>query len=790
MGHLGNTAVTEKTEAVRVRVRGLVQGVGFRPTVWRIARDCGLSGEVLNDGDGVLIRALGPAGALKGFLDRLPREAPPLSRIDSVEVTALADGGDAQGFAIVESAGGAVHTGVVPDAATCPACLAEVTDPADRRHRYPFANCTHCGPRLSIVRAIPYDRANTSMAAFDLCADCAAEYADPADRRFHAQPNACPVCGPRLWLEDATGAERPGDAIALAREMIADGAIVAVKGIGGFHLACDAANDEAVDRLRRRKRRYHKPFALMARDLEMVRAYALVRADEAELLRSAAAPVVVLDRRDGAAPLAAGIAHGQNGLGFMLPYTPLHHLLVGGLDRPIVLTSGNRSDEPQAVGNDDARARLADIADGWLMHDRDIVNRLDDSVARVMAGAPRLIRRSRGYAPAPLRLPAGFGGAPSVLAMGGELKNTFCLLKDGQAILSPHVGDLEDLLTHADYRHGLALFRDLFDFRPDLVAVDGHPDYHATRWGERIAADEDVPLSAVQHHHAHLAACLAERGVPLEAPPVLGVILDGIGYGADGDLWGGEFLAGGYADVERLARFAPVALLGGAQAMREPWRNTYAHLARFMGWQAVEDRWPDLEIVRYLNDKPRAALETMLERGVNAPAASSAGRLFDAVAAALGLCRDKTGFEGQAAIELEALAETAAEEEAAYGFDLGKGAPAELGWAPLWRALMDDLAAGVAPARIAARFHNGAAAALVETAASLAAARGIGTVVLSGGVFQNRLLLEGVTRGLSARGLDVLSPRDVPANDGGVSLGQACVAAARRMNAQGGGKRL
>lgn len=768
------------TEAVAVRVRGLVQGVGFRPSVWRLARACALGGEVRNDGDGVLIRAWGPADSLRGFLERLPREAPPLSRIDSIEVSPLAEAPASGDFVIVESAGGAVRTGVVPDAATCPACLAEVLDPADRRHRYPFANCTHCGPRLSIVRAIPYDRANTSMAAFPLCEECAAEYRDPADRRFHAQPNACAACGPRLWLERADGWSAPqDDPIEAARALIAEGAIVAVKGIGGFHLACDAASETAVARLRQRKRRYGKPFALLARDLAMVRDYARVSEAEAALLGSVAAPIVVLDRREGAPPLAAGIAPGQNGLGFMLPYSPLHHLLTRELPGPIVLTSGNRSDEPQASDNGDARERLAGIADAWLLHDREIVNRLDDSVARVVAGAPRLLRRARGYAPAPLPLPPGFEAAPAVLAMGGELKNSFCLLKDGQAILSPHIGDLEDPLTHEDYRRSLALYRQLFAFRPELVAVDGHPEYHATLWGQQLASEEAVPVVEVQHHHAHLAACLAEHGVPQDARPVLGVLLDGLGYGADGELWGGEFLLGGYAGFARLARFAPVALLGGEQAMREPWRNGYAQLRQFLGWEAVERRWPELPFVRFLGEKPRATLDRMIARGVNAPPASSAGRLFDAAAAALGLCRAAASFEGQAAIELEALAEAAPEERGAYGFEILEGEPLTLGWAPLWRGLLDDLAAAVPSARIAARFHNGVIAAVVETAGRLAAGRGVESLVLSGGVFQNRILLAGVTAGLEARGFRVLSPRDLPANDGGLSLGQACVAAAR-----------
>ena len=788
-------------EAVSVRIRGLVQGVGFRPTVWRLASETGLSGEVHNDGNGVLIRAAGTPEQLRGFLVRLRREAPPLSRIDGIEVMPLAaapgemapSGG---GFRIVESVAGAVRTGIVPDAASCPACLAEVEDPSDRRYRYPFTNCTHCGPRLSILRAIPYDRANSSMAPFALCPDCAAEYGDPADRRFHAQPNACAACGPRLWLEDEGGAcpeaAEGRDAIEAALARIAAGAIVAVKGIGGFQLACDAADEAAVARLRRRKRRFDKPFALMARDLAMVRRYARVEDVEATLLQSAAAPIVLLDRRETAPPLAPGIAPGQSGLGFMLPCSPLHHLLAQGLDRPLVLTSGNRSEEPQCLDNGEARRRLAGITDLWLLHDREIVNRLDYSLVRVAAGRPRLLRRARGYAPAPLGLPAGFEAAPAVLAMGGELKNSFCLLKHGRAILSPHIGDLEDPLTHADYRRALALFRALFEVAPALVAVDAHPDYHASQWGRRLAEEEGLAVAEVQHHHAHLAACLAESGRPLDAPPVLGVILDGLGFGAEGglwgELWGGELLLADYRRCERLGHFAPVALPGGEAAMREPWRNAYAQLAQFLGWESVARAWPDLPIVRFLSRQPLRTLDRMIARGINAPPASSAGRLFDAVAAALGLCTEATSFEGQAAMALEALAETAPEETAAYPVDVADGETKVLGWTTLWRALLDDLAAGVAPARIAARFHNGLIAALVSTAGALAAARALDCVVLSGGVFQNRILLEGVTAGLEARALNVLSPEAVPANDGGLSLGQACIAAARRLDGPAGRK--
>ncbi len=543
----------------RVRVRGLVQGVGFRPHAFRLATECGLAGEVWNDAEGVIVRIWGPAAARRLFLRRLRTEAPPLARIDALETLPLGGAPPQRAFRILASHAGAVRTGVAPDAATCPACLAEVRDPDDRRHRYPFTNCTDCGPRLSIVGGIPYDRARTSMAGFTMCAACQAEYDDPGDRRFHAQPNACPRCGPRLWLESAR--EANADPIAATRERLAAGEIVAIKGIGGFHLAVDATDADAVQRLRTRKRRYDKPFALMASDIDVVRRYCALSADEQALLTSPAAPIVILAAA-GRERVAPGVAPGQRSLGVMLPYTPLHHLLLEGLERPIVLTSGNPSEEPQCTGNEAARARLSGITGHLLMHDRAILNRVDDSVVRVMDGAPRLLRRARGYAPAPLPLPDGFASAPPILAMGAELKNTFCLLQDGRATLSQHIGDLEDAATFADYRASLALYRSLLGHEPEVVALDRHPDYLSTKLGRELGLE----VIAVQHHHAHIASCLAENGVPLDADPVLGVALDGLGYGEDGTIWGGEVLRADYRGFTRLAHLRPVPMLGGAQS--------------------------------------------------------------------------------------------------------------------------------------------------------------------------------------------------------------------------------
>jgi len=767
-----------------IRISGIVQGVGFRPTVWRLAHECGIVGRVWNDAEGVSIHAWGSPESLERLVQRLQAEPPPLARIERIVRTAL-DAADAapEEFQIVGSREGAVRTGVTADAATCPECLAEVLDPANRRYRYPFTNCTHCGPRLSIVRAIPYDRANTSMAAFAMCPRCRAEYEDPADRRFHAQPNACGDCGPRVWLTDADGRELPpdagGDAIETAARLIRAGAIVAIKGIGGIHLACDAGNAAAVDALRARKHRYHKALALLARDLDMVARFAQLSEQEAALLRDRAAPIVVLTA--AGEPLAAGIAPGQHTLGFMLPYTPLHHLLVQGMTRPLVLTSGNRSDEPQAIDNADARRRLGRIADYYLLHDRDIVNRLDDSVLRVADGRPRFLRRARGHAPRPLLLPEMFAEAGALLAMGGELKNTFCLLNEGRAIVSQHIGDLEDALTLRDYRHNLDLYRQLFDHRPACVAVDEHPDYLSTRLGRELAQAADLRVMEVQHHHAHIAACLAERGRPLDTRPVLGVALDGLGFGADGSFWGGEFLLADYVGFRRLARFQPVAMPGGTRAMHEPWRNTWAHLARACGWEQVRERYPNLDIVRFLENRPLDVLRAMTDKGLNSPPASSCGRLFDAVAAALGVCRERAAHEGQAAIELEALAapEFRAQAAMAYPCEVREEGILTLCWRGLWEALLRDLQRGLAPAVIAARFHQGLARAVADTAGELCARHGLDTVALGGGVFQNRLLLEGVAESLRDAGLEVLAPVLLPANDGGLSLGQAAVAAAR-----------
>lgn len=788
----------EIRQTVEIRVRGTVQGVGFRPTVWRLACDEGLVGEVFNDGFGVLIRTTGSATAITQFLRRLQSEAPPLSQIEEVQTRSLSDVWDFEDFRIAESSAGENRTRVTPDAAICAACRAEVLDPDERRYGYPFANCTHCGPRFSIVKAVPYDRANTTMADFAMCPACAGEYEQPADRRFHAQPIACPVCGPSIWLEAGeapvtAGHAQEAEALVAAIELLNGGAVVAIRGLGGFHLACDATNPEAVQRLRARKHRYGKPFALMAKDIGTIRRYCQLTPEETKLLQGPEAPIVLLATGRPEA-LPEGIAPGLDTLGFMLPYTPLHLLITRQIDRPLVMTSGNISDEPQITGLESARARLRGIADAILMHDREIANRIDDSVVRIVAGRPRLIRRARGYAPSALPLPGGFESAPDLLAYGGELKATFCILKDGAAILSQHQGDLEDAATFDDYQKNLQLYAQMYDHRPDLLVADLHPEYLSTKLAKQRAADENLPLLEIQHHHAHIASCMAENGVALDAQPVLGIALDGLGFGDDGTIWGGEFLLADYRGYQRVGTFKPVAMPGGAQAIREPWRNTYAHLVVALGWARFAKQHSGLELFRYLSAKPLSTINRMLERGLNVPLASSCGRLFDAVAAALGLCADRALFEGQGAMELEAAAHRWPSAAEPYPFTITNQSVTGLLYidpAEMWQALLADLGRQRPVAEMAARFHHGLAIAIRDMVVRIRAnvpllARKqchipLDKVVLSGGCFQNKLLMEELVRLLEKDGLTCLLHAKVPANDGGLSLGQATIAAAQQI---------
>ncbi len=765
-----------------IRIRGVVQGVGFRPMIWHLAKQHRLIGEVWNDGLGVMIHAFGNANDLDAFIRQIPLNKPPLARIDNLEVQALDVQPQNDEFCIVASQHNGVETPLAADAATCADCLADIADPDNRRYRYPFTNCTHCGPRLSIIRRVPYDRNHTSMAEFAMCPQCKQEYDDPADRRFHAQANCCPDCGPKVWLEDRHGQQMDcDDPISRTAELIRQGYIVAIKGLGGFHLACNAADADAVARLRERKRRYAKPFALMARNIETIARYAIVNEQENLALHDKAAPIVLLTAQGEM--LAPYVAPNDDKLGFMLPYTPLHTLLLQDLDAPIVLTSGNISDEPQCTCNDEAREKLKELADYWLLHDRDIVNRLDDSVARMMDGKIRLLRRARGYSPEALVLPSGFEQADNILAMGAELKNSFCLLKNGQAVVSQHIGDLAYAAVQVDYRKAIDLYRQLYGFKPQCIAVDNHPGYLSAQYGKTLAETEAAVLVPVQHHHAHLAACLAEHGVALDAPPVLAAIFDGLGMGDDGELWGGEFLLGDYKNYTRLGHFQPIALPGGAQAMREPWRNTYAQLLHYFDWQTLQQDYAELDIIKLLASKPLATLATMIGKNINSPLSTSCGRWFDAFAAVLGLHSEQVWYEGQAAIALEILATPVFAGEKPYpqawAIDRSEGGSSVLSWQGLWQAVLDDLKHDVDKARIAARIHHSLADATVSLLNDLSRQTGIDSIVLSGGVFQNRLLLEAVSEQLRKSGKTVLSPQRYPMNDGGLALGQAVIAAAR-----------
>ena len=784
-----------KVVSLEVRVRGRVQGVGFRPTVWRLSRALGLCGEVFNDSEGVFIRLWGAEQQITIFLDRLRQEPPVLARIDSVECTE-GRGNMPPDFRIAPSVEGRAHTQIAPDAAICRACAAEILNSRERRANYPFTNCTHCGPRLTIVTEIPYDRANTTMAPFPMCAACEAEYTDPGDRRFHAEAIACGACGPRIALRRLDG-HAPDleklsgeECLATARRLIMSGAILALKGLGGYHLACDATNFDAVSRLRRLKRRDAKPFALMARDLGVVRDYCAVGEEEERLLISSAAPIVLLNTRGGKR-LPPVVAPSLNALGFMLPTTPLHLLVMQGFAGPLVMTSGNLSDEPQAIDDNDARERLAAIASYALVHGRRIANRVDDSIVRVMAGRARVLRRARGYAPAPLRLPSGFESAPQLLAFGGELKAAFCLLKDGEATLSQHQGDLEDERTIDDYRKNLGLYARLFDHRPAAFVVDSHPDYVSSKFAREQGLATSAPLMEAQHHHAHVASCLAENGRPLDAPPVLGVVLDGLGFGDDGTIWGGEFLLADYRRYERLGALRPVAMPGGARAIREPWRNLYAHLTALMDWPEFARHFSQLDLCAELSKRPLSTLEAMMRSGVNSPMASSCGRLFDAVAAALDICPDRQAYEGETGARLEAIVDESelrnGDEAHCYSFSLSLRSPAGpqyLEPATMWRALLDDLMTRAPPPIIAARFHKGLAAAIVAMTKQLAQkdsvrARLFDTVALSGGCFQNHILFAEVLRRLEQADFKVLTHAEVPTNDGGLALGQAAIGGAR-----------
>jgi len=763
---------TVQRQRCEARVRGVVQGVGFRPFVYRLAREEGLGGGIGNDTDGVTIEIEGDGARVESFLLRLRSEAPALARIDQMDVREI-EAKNERSFRIVASEVlGAVATGIPADAATCPDCLRELFDPADRRFRYPFLNCTNCGPRFTITRRIPYDRPQTSMAEFKMCARCQSEYDDPGNRRFHAQPNACRDCGPRVWMTDADGAARPGDdPVKMCIDQIVAGSVVAIKGIGGFHLCVDATNETAVMRLRERKHRDGKPLAVMVRDLEAARAVCALTIAEEALLMTVARPIVLARLKPGSG-IASVVAPGIPWLGVFLPYGPLQHLLFADQRvRALVMTSANLSEEPIAIDNDEALQRLGAIADCLLMHDRQILQRCDDSVAAVVNGVPQLIRRARGFVPLNVELPMD---APPMLAVGAHLKSVFALVKGRHVYQSQHLGDLENLIGVEFFQESLAHLMRTFEIEPEVVVHDMHPGYLSTGWAKEWAQERGLRTIAVQHHHAHVAGCMAEHGLE----EAIGLALDGTGYGTDGCIWGGEVLIARLDRFERFAHLENVPMPGGEAAIREPWR---------MALGALHAAGIDVEsprVLTLLGTEPQQVrvLKRMIKRELNTPLTSSCGRLFDAVAAVV-LGRGVVDYEAQAAIELEGCAVDEPDRTSAYavgitGADLKRHIPARITLNLLWEGILEDLRDGVSKARIAARFHSAIAGAFVHAASSARAMTGISSVVLSGGCLHNRRLARLLRSGLEVQGFEVFQHRSVSPGDGGLSYGQAAVAAA------------
>jgi hydrogenase maturation protein HypF len=749
---------------VRIHVRGIVQGVGFRPWVYRLATDTGITGRVHNGSAGVTIEAFGPAAAVDSFVRRLRREPPTSARIDGLETSELSADAPAEFRIEASDDVGTRQLTIGPDLATCPACMAEVRDAHDRRHRYAFTNCTQCGPRLTIIDEVPYDRSATTMAVFEMCADCAAEYETVSDRRFHAEPNACPRCGPRLGWRDASGVIDVGDAMRAACDAILAGRVVLVKGLGGYHLVCDATSDDAVQRLRDRKARDEKPFAVMVADVEAAEAFALMEPSERVLLESVERPIVLLRR--GSGRLADAVARDCARVGIMLPYTPLHHLLLDATQRPLVMTSANLAHEPTVFRDDEARQLLGPVADYALDHDRRIVLRVDDSVAAVIAGAPLILRRSRGYAPRPIRLAEPV--AEPILACGAQLKNTFCIAVDDLAYLGPHIGDLDSVASLDSFRDSIRRFEAMLDVEPVLIAHDLHPDMPSTRY----ALARTGRHVAVQHHHAHVASAMAEHGLH---GPVVGVAYDGTGLGTDGTSWGGEILVADRASFARVATLRPIALAGGDRAIMQPWRIALALLDDAFDGRPPLDR---LDLFRQIPSGRIEQLRQIMGHRAHAPLSHGAGRYFDAIGALL-LNRPRASYEAQLAMALEQAADPL--ETGSYEFVIDEdGETRQLDFRPMVRRIVADHLDGAPLAATAARFHHTIAAATAKAVHTVAPDR---PIVLTGGCFQNALLTAGLTRLLSPR--QVLLQRQAPPNDGGIALGQVWVAAATPKTSEG-----
>ncbi len=769
----------------QIQIKGIVQGVGFRPFVFALAEKSALKGRVLNNAVGVLVDVEGDENKIAQFIKQLQTNPPPLSQIESVERSSNLATKNFRDFRILTSeTNGAKFVSVSADIATCADCLREMFDPKNRRYRYPFINCTNCGPRFTIIESIPYDRERTTMRDFEMCEACRAEYENPLNRRFHAEPTACADCGPKLFLTDSAGNEIAESGIVeRAQMLLSKGKIIAVKGIGGFHLACDALDAEAVEQLRRRKYREDKPFALMAGSIDVVREFCFVSSEEEKLLLSGSHPIVLLEKKLDA-KIPPSIAPTGNHLGFMLPYSPLHYLLFENLEQPLVMTSANISDEPICYQDKDACDRLRHIADYYLIHNRRIHIRTDDSVVRVMENGkwkmenkesakskiqnPKskiVLRRSRGYAPAPLK--TSFKFEKQILACGAELKNTFCLTRDSYAFIGHHIGDLENLETLKSFTGGIEHYKNLFNLQPEIVAYDLHPEYLSTKYA--LALDEKLIKIGIQHHHAHIASCLTDNEIDGK---VIGAAFDGSGFGTDGKLWGGEFFVADFLDAERIAHLEYVPMPGGAKAIREPWRMAAVYLQKTFGDEFLNLKIP---FVQNLDRRVWAVIRQMISAKTNCPETSSAGRLFDAVASLLGL-RNAVNYEGQAAIELEAIAER----DLTEGYEFEIDAQSNLIKAEnVIRRIVEDLLDGVSAPVISAKFHNGAARLIATVARNIRSERKLNRVTLSGGVFQNALLLENACRMLKENGFEVFTHSRVPTNDGGISLGQAAIANAR-----------
>jgi hydrogenase maturation protein HypF len=755
----------ETVHAKKIKVRGVVQGVGFRPMVYRLASQHHLKGSVYNTTSDVTIVIEGLLPDIESFINRLEKSAPPQSRIESISIEDEPAKGLQQFTIEASRAEDREYQLISPDIATCHLCKNEIFDPSNRRYQYPFTNCTSCGPRLTIIEAMPYDRPNTTMRAFRMCEQCQREYDDVNDRRFHAQPNACPVCGPVLSITDSSGNSLKGDPLTLAAELMRQGKIIAIKGLGGFLLACDATDAAAVALLRERKRRGAKPFAVMMATINEIERCCHVSEQEKELLESSQSPIVLLKRNDQPSMLSPVIAPGTAYLGVMLPYTPLHHLFLSKIERPLVMTSGNLSEEPIAADNEEALQRLPSIADYFLTHDRNICSRYDDSVAMVVNNKTQVIRRARGFAPYPVKL---LFSAGSVLACGAETKNAFCLTRENYAFLSQHIGDLENLETLENFEATIRLYKKMYHIEPEVVAYDMHPEYLSTKYALDLIEATGLKGVPVQHHHAHIASCMADNGIN---EPVIGVAFDGTGYGEDGTIWGAEFMLAGYSGFKRLAHFEYVPLPGGKAAIERPYRMALSYLFKIFGDEALN---LDLPFLKGIDKGETALIKTQIERKINTPYTSSCGRLFDAVSALLNI-RKEADYEGQAAVELESIAEL--NDSGGYPFDvIEKDGIKVVSFDRMFRSTIDDMMNKKLATYIAGRFHLTIAEVVLTVCRMLVEKTGVNRIALSGGVFQNRLLLELTIKKLEEEGMTVLVHHDVPANDGGIALGQAVIA--------------